>query len=172
MDIAAIRIGERRRQNMGDIDGLAASIAEIGLLHPVVVTPDHDLIAGERRIEAFRNLGPPEHPVAVIDLDKIVRGEYAENFFRKAFAPSEIVAIAEAIEPGERVKAKERMVAAHTSPGKFPKQANGRALDHVDTVRAAVSAQHMLLTSDRSLAASMQTWLALSPFARERKLAS
>ena len=41
-----------------------------------------------------------------------------------------------------------------------------------DTVRAAVGAQRMLLTGDRSLAASMQTWLALSPFARERKLAS
>ena len=41
-----------------------------------------------------------------------------------------------------------------------------------DTVRAAVGAQRMLLTGDRSLAASTQTWLALSPFARERKLAS
>ena len=41
-----------------------------------------------------------------------------------------------------------------------------------DTVRGAVGAQRMLLTGDRSLAASMQTWLALSPFARERKLAS
>ena len=41
-----------------------------------------------------------------------------------------------------------------------------------DTVRAAVGAQRMLLTGNRSLAASMQTRLALSPFARERKLAS
>ena len=40
-----------------------------------------------------------------------------------------------------------------------------------DTVRAAVGAQRMLLTGDRSLSASMQTWLALSPFARESKLA-
>ncbi len=41
-----------------------------------------------------------------------------------------------------------------------------------DTVRAAVGAQRILLTGDRALAASMQTWLALSPYARERKLAS
>jgi len=30
----------------------------------------------------------------------------------------------------------------------------------------------MVLTGDRQLTASMQTWLGLSPFAKERKLAS
>ena len=42
----------------------------------------------------------------------------------------------------------------------------------VDTVRAAVTTQRMILTGNRQLAASMQTWLGLSPFAKERKLAS
>ncbi|MFN3515135.1 MAG: winged helix-turn-helix transcriptional regulator [Phenylobacterium sp.] len=42
----------------------------------------------------------------------------------------------------------------------------------LDTVRSAVAAQKMILTGDRGLAADMQTWLGLSPFARERKLAS
>src|SRR5689334_20835923 len=42
----------------------------------------------------------------------------------------------------------------------------------VDTVRAAVASQRMILTGDRQLASSMQTWLGLSPFAKERKLAS
>jgi DNA-binding HxlR family transcriptional regulator len=42
----------------------------------------------------------------------------------------------------------------------------------VDTVRAAVASQRMILTGSKSLAASMQTWLGLSPFAREQKLAS
>jgi len=37
--IADIRIGERHRKDMGDIEGLARSIDEIGLLHPVVVRP-------------------------------------------------------------------------------------------------------------------------------------
>lgn len=41
-----------------------------------------------------------------------------------------------------------------------------------DTVRNALRAQRMLLTGDRKLAADMQTWLGLSPFAKERKLAS
>jgi hypothetical protein len=42
----------------------------------------------------------------------------------------------------------------------------------LDTVRAAVASQRMILTGSQQLAASMQTWLGLSPFAKERKLAS
>ncbi|MEP7084748.1 MAG: helix-turn-helix domain-containing protein [Betaproteobacteria bacterium] len=42
----------------------------------------------------------------------------------------------------------------------------------LDTVRAATANQRMILTGDRQLAVSMQTWLGLSPFAKERKLAS
>lgn len=41
-----------------------------------------------------------------------------------------------------------------------------------DTVRAAVSAQRLTLTGDRKLAADMQIWLGLSPFARETRMAS
>ena len=41
-----------------------------------------------------------------------------------------------------------------------------------DSVRAAVGSQRMFLTGDRKLAADMQSWLGLSPFAKERKLAS
>ena len=47
LDIASIRVGERRRKDMGDIASLARSIADVGLLHAVVVTPDGRLIAGE-----------------------------------------------------------------------------------------------------------------------------
>ncbi len=41
-----------------------------------------------------------------------------------------------------------------------------------DTVRAGVASQRMLLTGDRTLARDMQTWLGLSPFATQMKLAS
>jgi len=41
----------------------------------------------------------------------------------------------------------------------------------LDTVRAATGSGRMMLTGDRQLADSMQTWLGLSPFAKERKLA-
>ena len=42
----------------------------------------------------------------------------------------------------------------------------------LDTVRAAVANRRMILTGDRRIASAMQTWLGLSPFAKERKLAS
>lgn len=42
----------------------------------------------------------------------------------------------------------------------------------LDTVRAAIGSGRMLLTGDRQIASSMQIWLGLSPFAKERKLAS
>jgi DNA-binding HxlR family transcriptional regulator len=40
----------------------------------------------------------------------------------------------------------------------------------LDTVRAAVRDERVKLTGDRKLAADMQTWLGLSPFAKEKKL--
>jgi site-specific DNA-methyltransferase (adenine-specific) len=141
--VAAVKIGSRHRQDMGDIDALAASIAEVGLLHPIVVTPNNELIAGARRLRAFRQLGRSEIPATVIDLAPIVPGEYAENTFRKAFSPSENVSIAEALEPIERKAAKERQASAGPSSGpgkkaigsgKFPDAVKGRALDHVGKV--------------------------------------
>ena len=42
----------------------------------------------------------------------------------------------------------------------------------LDTVRAALDSQRMQLTGDRQIGADMQTWLGLSPFAKERKLAN
>ena len=134
LPLAAIRVGERHRKDLGDIDGLARSIADIGLLHPVVVTPAGDLVAGERRLRAAQMLGWESIPATVVDLDSIVRGEHAENTHRKDFTLSEAVAIAEALEPLERAAAAERQrIHGHTAPGRntVAKSATvkGRALD-------------------------------------------
>ena len=42
----------------------------------------------------------------------------------------------------------------------------------LDTVRNALRAERLLLTGDRQLAANIETWLGLSPFAKDQKLAS
>ncbi len=42
----------------------------------------------------------------------------------------------------------------------------------LDNLRASVASGRIVLTGDRKLAASMQTWLGLSPFAKEQRLAS
>jgi hypothetical protein len=74
---------------------------------------------GGRRLAACRSLGWSDVPATVIDIDKIARGEYAENHFRKAFAPSEEVAIVREIRPAEEAAAKERQREhGNTAPGR------------------------------------------------------
>jgi N6-adenosine-specific RNA methylase IME4 len=133
MPIAEIRLGARHRRDLGDIASLAANISELGLLHPIVVRPDGQLIAGQRRLAAYRALGRTSIPVSIVDLDEIVRGEYAENQFRKAFTPSELADIADALEPLEQATARERQRAGGRSKavGAVPHSFKGRALDHV-----------------------------------------
>jgi ParB-like nuclease domain/MT-A70 len=109
LPIADIKVRSRYRKDLGDIQSLAASIKELGLLHPIVVRPDDRLIAGERRLEACKLLGWKTVPVTVIDIDKIVRGEFAENAYRKDFLPSEIDAIRRALEPLELAESRKRM---------------------------------------------------------------
>jgi ParB family transcriptional regulator, chromosome partitioning protein len=45
--IDEIVVGERHRRDLGDIASLAANVAELGLLHPIVI--HGTLIAGELR---------------------------------------------------------------------------------------------------------------------------
>jgi N6-adenosine-specific RNA methylase IME4 len=108
IQISDIIIGERTRKFMGDIASLAQNIAEIGLLHPVVIDKFDNLIAGERRIRAYQLLGWTKIPVTIVDLAEIVRGEFAENSQRKDFVPTEIDAIRVAMAPFEAAAAKER----------------------------------------------------------------
>ena len=108
LPIDGIQVGFRYRKDLGDLRSLADSISEVGLLHPVVVTPEGRLIAGQRRLGACRLLGWPEVPVTVVDLLQAARGEAHENFVRKDLLPSEIVALKRAIEPLERREARQR----------------------------------------------------------------
>ena len=55
--IAKIIVGERHRRDMGDLAGLAQSIAEIGLLNPITVDENGHLLAGARRLAACKLLG-------------------------------------------------------------------------------------------------------------------
>lgn len=52
-----IAVGVRHRHDLGDIDELANSIKDLGLLQPVTITPDGVLVCGRRRLEAVRRLG-------------------------------------------------------------------------------------------------------------------
>lgn len=112
MHIDDIIIGGRHRKDLGDIDGLARSIANIGLIQPIAIRPDKTLVAGERRIAAYRLLGLSDIPVIVLsNLDEEVaylQAERDENTCRKDFTPTEAVALARDLEPAERKAAEER----------------------------------------------------------------
>lgn len=108
MQISAIRIGDRVRKDMGDIDALAASIRNHGLLHPPAVTSDGALIAGHRRLLACSQLGMTSIPVRLIDVADLLSAERDENQVRKDFTPSEAVAVARAIEAQLKAASKAR----------------------------------------------------------------
>jgi ParB family chromosome partitioning protein len=56
--ISSVTVPEhRQRQDLGDINELADSIARLGLIHPIVVNRDNVLVAGFRRFSACRSLG-------------------------------------------------------------------------------------------------------------------
>jgi DNA modification methylase/ParB-like chromosome segregation protein Spo0J len=95
--ISEIKISKAHRNDMGDIEALARNIEEVGLLHPIGVTPDKKLIFGQRRIRAYELLGRSKIPARIIDIHSILLGEFSENFFRKDYTASEKVAIVEAM---------------------------------------------------------------------------
>lgn len=104
MLINKIKIGKRIRKDVGDLKDLVNSINTLGLLHPVVVDKNNNLIAGYRRIKAFEALKKKDVPVTVIDIQNIIKGECDENCVRKDFTPEECVDIWSALEnhQGER----------------------------------------------------------------------
>ena len=123
-----IQVGERCRKDLGNLDDLVASIKEVGLLHPVVISPDKTLIAGRRRLEAVRQLGWSEVPVHVVsgleDTVKALQAEREENVCRKSFTPSEAAALGRKLEELEKAAAKVRQAQAGPEEGPGQK-ANG-----------------------------------------------
>jgi ParB-like chromosome segregation protein Spo0J len=117
--ITDIKIGERHRKDLGDIDALAKSINEVGLLQPVVLTPDLELVAGHRRIEALKRLGLAEVPARVLELSPVemLQAEHDENEVRKNFTPSELVAIGRTLEVEVAKAAEARKRATQAKPG-------------------------------------------------------
>ena len=99
LKITDITVGNRHRKEMGSLTSLADSIRQEGLLQPIGVTEKLELVFGERRLRATRDIPKKKMILArIVDVSSIIAGEYAENEIRKDFTPSERVAIAKAIE--------------------------------------------------------------------------
>lgn len=98
--ISDIKIGDRFRKDMGDIEGLAQSINEGELLQPIGITPDHELVFGERRLRAYRDvLGRETIPARIVDVPSVLLGQIDENVLRKDFTLTEQIAIVDSLGP-------------------------------------------------------------------------
>lgn len=119
--IDSIIIGSRIRSDLGDLDGLATSLALVGMLQPVVVDADGTLIAGRRRIEAAKRLGWTEVPTYVVTTLEDARtrlvAERDENTERKPMTPSELVMMSRAIEAVEAPRARQRRIEGNRAGG-------------------------------------------------------
>jgi DNA modification methylase len=99
-----VTVSNRMRSELGDIDLLAKSIQEIGLINPITLTKDTtngvSLVAGHRRLEALKKIGTKslEHGVHYLWREDLATDEYRrtaveleENIRRKQMTWSEEV---------------------------------------------------------------------------------
>src|SRR6187399_3306062 len=85
---------DQPRQVMGDLSELIASISEKGIIEPLVVRQRGErfqIVAGERRYQAAVQVGLPELPVVIREVDdtEIIEVALVENIQRKDLGPFE-----------------------------------------------------------------------------------
>jgi len=93
--VADIKIGDRFRRDLGDIGGMADSIKEVGLLQPILVNTDLQLISGIRRLAAHRHLGREQILARVLDIEDPVLASIEEDRSRKPLLATEKYAVTE-----------------------------------------------------------------------------
>lgn len=96
--IETVVIRDRTRKDFGDISILAESISSVGLLQPIVINENKELVDGQRRILAYKQLGKKEIQYYQVSLEQIIIGEFHANSNHKDFTSSERVAISNAVE--------------------------------------------------------------------------
>lgn len=161
IQIDAIKVGRRMRKDMGDIDALAKSINEVGLLQAIVLAPGDQLVCGGRRLAAAKRLGWTSIEARTVstleDIALAEQAELEENTCRKDLLPSEAVAKAKVLEPIERKAAKERETAGknqHTEPKeKFSEGSKGKS---VERVAAAVGMSAPTLEKAKAVVAAAE----------------
>ncbi len=132
IDINKIKVVDRVRQEFHGIEELAQNISENGLINPIVVTSDYQLIAGERRLRAHYYLKRQQVEVNVMEVRDYAHQlqlEISENEHRNDFTWSERVAYGKKLEELERIKAKERM--ANPDKENLPEHEKGQVRDIV-----------------------------------------
>lgn len=92
--VAKIKVKKRVRKDLGNLDDLKESLRLYGLMNPITLTKKYELIAGERRLEAARQIGWTNINANIIDniseIEKLEM-ELEENNQRKEFTEEELM---------------------------------------------------------------------------------
>lgn len=85
--IDEIVVGDRVRQDVGELTLLKQSIKRVGLINPIVINENNELLAGYRRLQACKEIGMEEIEVKVVRMEddrlRELDWEYHENIGRK-----------------------------------------------------------------------------------------
>jgi len=89
-----IKVGNRIRKDIGDLEDLKRSLKNHGLLNPISINSKGELIAGHRRLTAIQQLGWDEVEAKIIspksELD-FLEMEMEENIVRREFSQDELI---------------------------------------------------------------------------------
>lgn len=92
--ISNIKVPERIRKDMGNLEPLMESLGRCGQLNPITVTRDFELVAGHRRLTAAQRLGWKMIDANIVDGisdERRLEMELEENIYRKDFLPDELL---------------------------------------------------------------------------------
>ena len=92
VELSKIEVGTRFREELGDIESLAQSLESEGLINPITIDKDNNLLAGGRRLAAATMLEWPKITCNVMEIEsegdlRII--ELIENVQRKELSWSE-----------------------------------------------------------------------------------
>lgn len=91
--ISDIKIKKRVRKDLGDLNALVLSLKKHGMLNPILVDENMNLIAGERRLSAAKQLGWESIPAEISNVEDpiaLLEIEMEENTARKSFTRDEL----------------------------------------------------------------------------------
>lgn len=93
--IEDIKVKKRVRRDLGDLTALKDSMHRYGLMNPITLNSNYELVAGERRLEAAKSLGWERINANILDsnVDNIrqLEMEFEENNQRKEFTDEELL---------------------------------------------------------------------------------
>ena len=134
--IADVKIGRRVRRELGDIESLCESIGDVGLLQPITIDTENRLIAGCRRIEAYKKIGHDSIPCFCVSgfsaiVDRL-KAERDENICRKDFGLDELHTMGKKLEPYLKKEAQKRQgTRTDKHSGKLPESSKSDSRDQI-----------------------------------------